>query len=456
MKETRLRPNIFRRLSKLRMLANLFRNPQVVQQERDAALRRLIYHAHHNVLFYKELFKKTGLTPGSIRSVQDLQHLPVVDKNLLVEAETTAWDPRVPCDEMQTMTTSGTSGQTITVPRTLAEMIVLRMSFARPLLLNNARPGQRFITFASPWLEARKGQIFSKVAATRFIDPLSNLEDQIKTFQDFRPHGVIGQAGGIYLLAREMLRRKQFLPIKHVFVYGTTLMPEMRAVMQQAFGSRPVDFYGAVEFGWIAWECSRGNLHLDADRLIVEILDDHNRPLPPGQPGHVVVTSLYGYTMPFIRYRLADIAALSTRTCSCRCRFPLLEPVQGRVNDFLPTPAGDRVSPHFFFHLFDNYANPVKEWRLTQNTLHELVYEYIPDPHFNAQVFENGMNLIRQRFGPQVCLRTECVADIPLTSAGKRMCIVSKLRPSTLAGVVPWTDPIEMNGRITLPPPPDG
>lgn len=208
---------------------------------------------------------------------------------------------------------------------------------------------------------------------------------------------------------------------------GATLMPPMRAAMRSAFACEPRDMYGAIELGSIAWQCRAGGYHLDADRLVTEIVDADGRPLPPGRPGQVVVTNLLAWSMPFIRYRLLDIAALLPGPCTCGCRLPRLGPVQGRINDFLPTPAGDLVSPHFFFHLFDDVSNPVRDWRIIQENPDRLCFEYIPEPHFEPAALARGLERVRRRFGPGCTLVCRAVTEIPLTAVGKRQCIISRV-----------------------------
>jgi len=421
------------------LIRNPRRNPADLAREVDARLVDLVAHAQANIPFYRDTWRAAGFDPRGFRGSADLAKLPFVNKNLIVDAGPAAWDARVLEADLQTISTSGTSGRSIHVHRVLRETRVTRRAILRQLVHLGARPWHPFLKMASSWLDKRQGWFVKNFCKTRFYAPETPLDEQIRILEGFTAQGLIGQTGGIYLLARELLRRGRTYPLRFIVPTGATLFDEMRRTMVAAFGANPSDMYGAIEVGPVSWQCRKGNYHIDTDRVIVEIVDEDGRPLPPGAPGQVVVTGLYTWTMPFIRYRLLDISAISTRTCDCGLKFPVMEPIQGRMNDFLPTPAGDLVTPHFFFHLYDTPGvNPVKEWRLIQEDRTHLTYEYVPEEPFNTAAFEHGMNLIRKRMGPTCELRTVRVASVPMGATGKRNCIVSKLRPGFVAPDKPW------------------
>lgn len=417
-----------------------------VQIERRSSdvLRQLVQYVAATNPFYRELWHKAGVDVTRFRGAIDLPRLPFTDKNLIVSAGRTAHDCSDRANDIVTMSTSGTSGRSIHVQRTRIEMRQLRRGLLRYLFSNGVRPWHRVVTFASPWLHTRRGAFIQRFCKTSFITADANYDAQIDALRNYAgsetpAEALVGQTGGIYLLAREILRRGMTIPLRAVAPTGTTVMPEMRRAMREAFRTDPIDLYGAIELGPVAWQCRTGNYHIDIDRVIVEIVDEQGRPLPRGQFGQVVCTALYAAHMPFIRYRLLDISALSLRRCDCGLTLPLMEPIQGRINDFIPTPRGDLVSPHFFFHLFDATGKtPVREWRLIQHDLRTLVYEYIPEDDFDPEAFEAGMQRVRDRMGPECSLRTVRVAAIPMGATGKRTCIVSHLRPALVSTTRSW------------------
>ena len=120
-----------------------------------------------------------------------------------------------------------------------------------------------------------------------------------------------------------------------VWTGGETLSPAMRRRVQQGFGCRVANRYGASEFLAIASECDRGRMHLNSDWVILEPVDDRRRVLPPGERGTTtLLTNLANHVQPLIRYDLGDRVTLHAEACECGSHLPLIE-VEGRCDDTL-------------------------------------------------------------------------------------------------------------------------
>jgi phenylacetate-coenzyme A ligase PaaK-like adenylate-forming protein len=109
-----------------------------------------------------------------------------------------------------------------------------------------------------------------------------------------------------------------------------------------AWGRRPFDMYGITEAGMFGLECEQHRLHAMDDEFIFEVVDEDNRPVAPGEPGHkVLITNLFMRTQPLIRYEVGDMVAVSAEPCPCGRPFPVLQAVEGRSDDVLHLPAAD-------------------------------------------------------------------------------------------------------------------
>jgi phenylacetate-coenzyme A ligase PaaK-like adenylate-forming protein len=111
-----------------------------------------------------------------------------------------------------------------------------------------------------------------------------------------------------------------------------------------------LDTYASTEFGAIAAECSEAQgLHVFEDLLLVEVVDEQNRPVPPSTAGaKLLVTNLYNRALPLIRYELTDLATVATGPCACGRPHLRLAAIQGRREEVLSLKArgGGRVSLH--------------------------------------------------------------------------------------------------------------
>jgi phenylacetate-CoA ligase len=132
--------------------------------------------------------------------------------------------------------------------------------------------------------------------------------------------------------------------LKCVIVSGDTLQPGMRKSIEFFFRCKCFDSYGQVEGVSMAMECHEGRLHLVPEVGIVEIVRPDGRPCVPGEIGEMVATGLINDAMPLIRYRTGDYAAFARdQRCSCGCSHPIIESLEGRVDDFLVTSDGRRI-----------------------------------------------------------------------------------------------------------------
>ena len=126
--------------------------------------------------------------------------------------------------------------------------------------------------------------------------------------------------------------------------------------------------YGGRDSALIAHECPQGGMHVLADAVILETFDPQGQPVPPGEPGEIVITDLYSHEAPFIRYATGDIAVLSARRCPCGRALPLLERVEGRSNDSITSPDGRAINSLALIYSVREIEG-IERFKITQKTL---------------------------------------------------------------------------------------
>src|SRR6202140_3260495 len=136
------------------------------------------------------------------------------------------------------------------------------------------------------------------------------------------------------------------LGIKTVLMYGETVPDGTRAFIFERLGARAAAIYACEEIGHIASECEAApHYHVAAENALVEIVDDHGRDVRPGERGRVIVTGLYNYVMPFIRYELGDIAVAGVGDCPCGRTLPVIARGEGRSRNAFVFRDGSRMWP---------------------------------------------------------------------------------------------------------------
>ena len=119
--------------------------------------------------------------------------------------------------------------------------------------------------------------------------------------------------------------------LKAIFCTGEVLYDHQRELISETFGVPVANGYGARDAGFIAHECPAGKMHIAAEHVIVEILDESGQSVPKGEVGEIVITNLDGYAMPFIRYKTGDLGALADEQCPCGRGLPLMKEI-GRAS----------------------------------------------------------------------------------------------------------------------------
>lgn len=334
---------------------------EALAQLRDARLRRLLEHARtHSRLHARRLPSLPTCAPI------DLHSLPVMSRaELMADFEAGLCDTDLDAGRVETWLrqpdrvgelidgrwqvweSSGTHGQPGWFVQDRAALCVydalesLRSAGAGALstLATGGRmallvaTGGHFASIASferlrrtqPWLAA-------VLRAFSILDPLPALVHSLNSWQ---PQVLATYPTAAELLAEQARAGRLQLPLRELWCGGETLRPAVRKRLEQAFGCRVRNSYGASEFFCIASECAAGGLHLNADWLILEPVDAEHRPVPLGAwPHTTLLTNLANHVQPLIRYALGDRVRFTGEPCRCGNRLPLIE-VQGREDDTL-------------------------------------------------------------------------------------------------------------------------
>jgi phenylacetate-CoA ligase len=163
-----------------------------------------------------------------------------------------------------------------------------------------------------------------------FLQPMAKL---VQDLESIKPRLIATYPSVAVLLAEERAAGRLDIEPQEIWTGGETLTEAMRAMISQAFGCEVVNSYGASEFMSLASECSHRKLHLNSDWAILESVDEHHQPVPPGQVGSTtLLTNLANHIQPIIRYDLGDRIAIEQAPCACGSNLPVIS-VQGRSGE---------------------------------------------------------------------------------------------------------------------------
>jgi phenylacetate-CoA ligase len=283
-----------------------------------------------------------------------------------------------------------------------------------------------------PWRARLKDYLYQTWLYRRRILNTFDLDDNtmsqyLRRYNRCRPDALVAYTNPLYAFARWLDENKltPYSP-RSIVVGAEKLHDFQRELIERVFQAPVFETYGCREFMLIGAECDRHEgLHLTMEHLLVEIVDDDGRPTPAGEEGQVVITDLYNYGMPFIRYVTGDRAVAGFSQCSCGRGLPLLRKVVGRQLDILTTPNGRQIPGEFFPHLIKDFA-AVRRFQVIQPNPDEIVLKLVVDDTWSGAARDKLATTIHDEVGDALTLRIELVNDIPLTRAGKLQVVVNQ------------------------------
>ena len=404
-------------------------------------LRRLLRHAVRHTAYYRRVLEERGLRPEDFVSPADLAKLPLLDRPTLraTMAERTA---NAPPSAVIRKTTSGSSGQPVEVLYN-AESRHWRDAIRwRGYGWGGYRIGMRALHYwgfvpssTTTWWKRAKITADRLIKRDLYLDCTPRgehaLADVVANIERFRPEVIVAYASGAAALARfvEQRRVRAWGEIP-VLTGAEGLLPHDRAAIERAIG--PVfETYGCREVMLMAAECeAHDGLHVSMENLILEVLvrepDGTMRAARPGETGEVAITDLHNLACPMIRYLNGDLAVAGGDTrCACGRGLMRVGAIEGRTTDTMYDGAGRAVGGLVFNILFSTIGHVARSFQVVQRRDRSVTFKVVPFHGVRLPPTEEA--LVRQhaqRYLPGVPFAIEYVAEIPLTSAGKRRVVV--------------------------------
>jgi len=280
----------------------------------------------------------------------------------------------------------------------------------------------------------------------RALDPIRviriprslSVDEQLDWLMRTRPHVITGHPSCIEVVAELISRRPAGFAPQLVACRGEILHKRTRALLQEAFGCRVVNYYSCDEIGNIAWECpvQQDKLHLNTDGCMLEIIDEEGHPLQEGSEGLILATNLFNRTMPFIRYQLGDRAALlpTEKLCACGYSGQSLSLIAGRDDDYFWLPDGRKISPQVISTLIGAAVKGEQTGGFYVGA-YQAIQESLEMVTVRAVILEGAPSDIGSRIaraieslGEGVRCRVELVETISMEPTGKHRKIVSNVK----------------------------
>ena len=309
-------------------------------------LRATVERCYHTVAFYRDAMDDLGVKPQHIKSLSDVRLLPYTKKEHLRDNYPFGLFA-VPTEQVvRVHASSGTTGKPTVVGYTRRDIRTWAQLVARCLAASGMCPGDRLHNaYGYGLFTGGLGLHYGGEELGVMVTPISGgqTQKQLMLLQDFAPTAISctpSYALNLAEAADEMGLNIRKLPLKLGIHGAEPWTEEMRYELESRMGIDCVDIYGLSEVlgpgvGNECIEAKRG-LHIWEDHFLVECVDvDSGKPLPYGEEGEIVFTSLTKEAFPIIRYRTRDISVLDPSPCKCGRTHVRMQRITGRSDDML-------------------------------------------------------------------------------------------------------------------------
>lgn len=398
-------------------------------------LRHFIRHAVTHVPYYRELFRKLGLSPEEIKTVSNLQKIPTLEKSQVREDPIRFVDERLNPKSLICDRTTGTTGTPIKIFKT-SEVIqrhyayfdvrcrrLAGMDFGRePYVMLGAQ------TVAPPSCTHPPFWCYNRVHRQLYmsvfhLSPIY-LPYYFKEIRRRQYQAIMGYPSALHTLAQFILDTgEDDFQFRTAVTSGEVLHSHQRRIIQQAFGCKVFDQYGCTEICVFAAQCHEGSMHVSPDYGVLEVVDDTGQPVPVGTVGQFICTGLLNDAQVLIRYRLGDQGALSDERCQCGSPLPVLKSIDGRSSDVFVLPDGRRIWE--FEDKLYGVLSYVAEWQLVQEAPDLFTMCVVPAKGYSSVDNDQILRSLRH-YLPGVNITIKIVPTIKQGPGGKRAVFVTR------------------------------
>ena len=341
-------------------------------------LKDLLKHAGGNVPYYKKVFHEYGFNPQKLQSLDDVKTLPYVDKEIVRDNVSEFLADNIARKTMFRKHTSGSTGIPLAIYSNKEAEEKHWATVVQAWSKIGYTPKSKMVTF---WGIIPKWRRYAnQLILSRYYFDDKSLQTFAKMIREFQPKFILGLPSILFLFAHFMRENSipSFNGIRGCIAESESLYPWQRKLIEEQFGARTFSTYGMVEKVLYASECVNcSRYHIYPQYGIPETI------MASDGIYELVGTGLINYAHPLIRYKTADIGALSSPACSsCSFSYESLELIEGRIGDLLIDKAGKALSPMRVGVNSTAFKN-VRMFQFYQDTPGKVILRLVKKPHFS-------------------------------------------------------------------------
>lgn len=408
----------------LQFRRSAWRDIEEIEKDQWKRFKAILNHAYEHCKIYHQKFKSVNLRPEDITKKDDLLKIPIITKEELRR------DPLVKflannykIEDCFFARTSGSTGKPLHFVMDLNALLQKIAINLRTCEMANFRLGEKFLQ-VSPPIDIGSIQALDILLRRKYLSPFKrDSRRAIETIAKFKPSAIVGYTSYIKLLSEVIRNFKMHdLSLNSIMTTSELLLPNIREKIEEAFNTELFDQYGSVEFGRVSGECSKHyGYHINSETSLVEFVRNSEH-CAQGESGEIIITSLINKAMPFIRYKIEDLGKPLDDGCNCGRGLPLMEILQGRIQDLLCTADNSFVIPDKAYHILRKY-DEIRQFQVIQKANKNIVIKIIEDKPLPNQHAKSIIEQFKNYLG-EIEVEINNVKEIPLDK-GKHHYIIS-------------------------------
>ncbi|NQE52052.1 hypothetical protein C5S29_00565, partial [ANME-1 cluster archaeon GoMg3.2] len=377
--------------------------------------------------------------PDDIKTINDLSKLPILTKEEIRKNPEKFLAENIKKISMIRSATSGSSGKVFEYMTDKRVLSISRALGLRAWGFAGYNIGDRLVTIAGSSLLPQKRSFLENITfkANRNL-PLSsyNMDNKkvinyVHQILKFKPNFIRGYPSSIAIIANYLIEHN-IQDIKPVAVMTTaeTLYKRDRELISNAFDCDVFDQCGCNDGGENFWECKEHTgYHIGVERAIHEFVDNANEQVS-NDIGHIILTDLWNYAMPLIRYDAGDIAIASDEMCPCGRGLPLVKTIMGRTIDQIVLPSGDLLPGLIFTDIFERegITDKVIDYQIIQDKIDKFTLNIVKNEGYNDKTSVAIYKFFDGHMDTSLDIKFNFADNIPRTDANKKRIVISKVR----------------------------
>lgn len=407
-----------------------------LQKYQNKKLRALIKHAYENVPYYHHEWKKLNLKPEDIKTVKDLRKIPIITKE---DIRKNFGDFKSKDFAVRKPNPGATGGSTGEPLKFYYDWAVWSMDWAcayRGRGFAGYHVGDKIVTIGGSSLVPSQKSSFRKQAKSKIIERHIGLsafdmnEENMRKYAEiitrYKPQFLRGYASSLYIFAKFCEEDSiNFPTVQAAFTTAETLFEPYRKEIENAFDVEVFDGYGCRDGGTNAYECAEHTgLHISTEKSAVEFIND-NENVASGERGKVILTDLYNYSFPFIRYDVGDIGIPTDEKCPCGRGLPMIKKMEGRTTEIIQFSDGTMWAGPVLTLVFKDFD--ILQYQIIQEKWDRIILRIVKGKTFSEKDAKKLIQIFNYHVGENGSVEIEYMDKIPLTKSGKRRFIISKV-----------------------------